>query len=162
MPNEGLTFSSNPQDGETVEYSFQHTGGKAGSEIVKRVWSRNEWRDAWVANVTTFDDTIIPRAGRILSSTKEESDVAQWTYEISPVDYKSGGWQVKGNNVLAKNLLEYTNTSLTAYGMPVTGDGVTLLDQGYGTLKMHPVPNGMVVKFIEKQDNYFFSVMNPV
>jgi len=50
MPNEGLTFEAQPDDGETFTYSFQHTGGEANSNVINRTWSWNEHRNAWVSN----------------------------------------------------------------------------------------------------------------
>ena len=61
----------------------------------------------------------------------------------------------------AKNLLEFQNTSTTAYGISVTGDqGITL--SGFTGFAVMPVPNGTLVELIYKGGNYFFSAPNPI
>lgn len=46
----GLTFPQNPQGGQTISFSFQHTGGDANNAVVTKTWSQNESRSAWVSN----------------------------------------------------------------------------------------------------------------
>lgn len=46
----GLTFPQNPQDGQTISFSFQHTGGSANDAVITKTWSWNASRNAWVSN----------------------------------------------------------------------------------------------------------------
>lgn len=48
--SEGLTFPSSPSDGQTISFSFQHTGGDANNAVVTKTWSWNASRNAWVSN----------------------------------------------------------------------------------------------------------------
>ena len=48
--SEGLTFPQNPSDGQTISFSFQHTGGDANNAVVTKTWSWNASRNAWVSN----------------------------------------------------------------------------------------------------------------
>lgn len=46
----GLTFPTNPTDGQTISFTFTHTGGDANNAQVTKTWSWNSDRGAWVSN----------------------------------------------------------------------------------------------------------------
>lgn len=225
--SDGLTFPIGPTDGETISYSFSHTGGEANNNEVTRTWSWNSSRKAWVSNyagnfsnnnggvggigfqgfqgfqgntgsisniivnntqyeniqsLQFFSDHSITHSssnniltitfgselGSIfgselgsISGNSKEPNVAKWEYTVYSADFDGSSLLVGPPSVTAKNLLEFQNTSTTAYGISVTGDqGITL--SGFTGFAVTPVPNGTLVKLIYKGGNYFFSAPNPI
>jgi hypothetical protein len=50
MSEQVLEFPQGPTDGQTITWSFEHTGGSAENNIMTRVWSWNDFRSAWISN----------------------------------------------------------------------------------------------------------------
>jgi hypothetical protein len=65
----GLTFPQNPSDGQTVSFSFQHTGGDANNAVVTKTWSWNESKNSWISNSggVAGSDGFVLKAGDTMS-----------------------------------------------------------------------------------------------
>lgn len=157
----GLTFPQNPIDGQTISFSFTHTGGDAGNSVVTRTWSWDQGRGVWISNTSkTSTSNAQFELGTVSGNTKENG-VARWEYSVFDTNFNGANFVVSGSFVNAKNLLEVMNTSTTAYGISVTGShGITLA--GFTGFSFKPVPNGTIVEMKYKNGGYFFSAPNPI
>jgi hypothetical protein len=218
--SQGITFPENPQDGETISFTFTHTGGAAGNTPITRTWSWNASRKAWISNggsgggnggngspgptgpqgfqgitgsisnitvngepysnpqnlifisdhslTSSFDNqtltiTLGSFMGMITGNANKFPEVARWIYDIQPASFVDGGWSLGGQGLTALNLLEFANVTNSAYGIGVlTPDGITLSRQGFTGFSVRPVPNGVPVEIIIKNNTLFFSAPNPI
>lgn len=67
--SEGLTFPQSPSDGETISFSFQHTGGDANNAVTTKAWSWDGRYNAWISNSSgvTGPDRFVLKTGDTMS-----------------------------------------------------------------------------------------------
>jgi hypothetical protein len=117
---------------------------------------------------SSFDDqtltiTLGSFMGMITGNADKISGVARWIYDIKPASFNGSNWSLGGQSLTALNLLEFANVTNSAYGMGVLPpDGITLSRPGFTGFSVRPVPNGVPVEVIIKDNTLFFSAPNPI
>jgi hypothetical protein len=113
--SEGLTFPQSPSDGETISFSFQHTGGDANNAVTTKTWSWDGRYNAWISNSggVVGSDRFVLKAGDTMSGNLTTTKVFRTSGDSfgptelvtrSYVDNLSGNFVLKTGDTMSGTL----------------------------------------------------------